>query len=328
MERKVKKFAPFFVLYALIVLISGVWAQEATPETTEAPIETIKLPRVDPIDISGDIMIAGSSTVFPLTERMKKLFEDDGYSDEISDESTGTGAGFERFCVSGDTDINNASRAIRDEEIAKCETIGRVPVEFRVGTDALVVVVSTENDFLQDATLEELAMIFGSAINWSDVRPEYPNEPIERFIPGTESGTFDYFVESVFDDEPEQILGASAVQLSEDDNVLVRGVESSPYAVGFFGFAYYLKNIELLKAISIESVIADEDTAESGEYPLSRPLFIYSDATILQEKPQVAAFINFYLTNVSDEILEVGYFPASVEALNEAKQNWLDATGA
>jgi phosphate transport system substrate-binding protein len=156
------------------------------------------------------------------------------------------------------------------------------------------------------------------------VDPSFPAEAIQLFSPGTDSGTFDYFVEEVFDGDPAPILGANP-QLSEDDNVLVAGVEGSPYAIGYFGFAYYEENASRLNILSIEGIKPTEQTAEDGSYPLARPLFIYSAANIMAEKPQVAAFINYYLTYVNDEVIDVGYFPASVRALNAAKQNWLDA---
>jgi phosphate transport system substrate-binding protein len=157
------------------------------------------------------------------------------------------------------------------------------------------------------------------------VDPAWPAEPILRFSPGTDSGTFDYFVEHVFDSDETPLLAAKNLQLSEDDNVLVQGVEGSPYAVGYFGFAYYQENADKLKAVSIDGVAPTAETAENGEYPLARPLFIYSDPGILAQKPQVAGFINFYLTFVNEEILDVGYFPASDEALDAARQAWLDA---
>ncbi|NJN97845.1 MAG: phosphate-binding protein, partial [Anaerolineales bacterium] len=240
------------------------------------------------------------------------------------------------FCVAGETDISNASRAINEEEIASCESIGRTPIEFRVGTDALAVVVSAENDFLTDITLEQLALIYSTAEKWSDVDPAWPAEPILRFSPGTDSGTFDYFVEAVMDeyyvkedaDEgkgEEAFLNAANLQLSEDDNVLAQGVEGSPYAIGYFGYAYYQNEADALKAISIEGVEPTAETAEDGSYPLARPLFIYSDAKIMAEKPQIAAFINFYLTYVNEEIEDVGYFPASPAALDTAKQSWMSA---
>ncbi len=304
-------------------------APTTIPPTTaavESPADTGSgLPAVDPLEMSGDIVTAGSSTVFPLSERMAERFQDEGYAGNITIDSIGSGAGIERFCVAGETDIANASRAIKDSEIDSCRAIGREPIEFRVGTDALAVVVSKENDFIQSATIEQLALIFSTAETWADVDPSWPAEPIQRFIPGTDSGTFDYFVEVVFAEDETPILAASNLQLSEDDNVLVQGVEGSPYAVGFFGYAYYQENQDLLTILSIEGVEPTFDNVESSAYPLARPLFIYSTASIMQEKPQVAAFINFYLTYVNEEIEEVGYFPASAEALDQAKQEWLDA---
>jgi phosphate binding protein len=299
------------------------------PAPTEAVMEsTVPLPEVDPSSVSGDIITAGSSTVFPLTERMAELFNDDGFTGEITVDSIGTGAGFERFCVAGETDISNASRPIRDTEIASCGLIGRDPVEFRVGTDALAVTVSADNDFAEDVTLEELAALFSSAETWADVRPDWPAEPVLRFSPGTDSGTFDYFVEEVFDTDEEPLLAAPNLQLSEDDNILVQGVQGSPYAVGYFGYAYFAENEDVLHALSIEGVEPTAESVDDNSYPLARPLFIYSDAAILQAKPQVAAFVNYYLTHVNEEVLDVGYFPASLAAWDSARQAYLNALGA
>ncbi len=148
--------------------------------------------------MTGNIITAGSSTVFPLSERMAERFKDEGYKGNITIDSIGTGAGFERFCKTGETDIANASRAIKTSEVENCKKISREPVEFRVGTDALAVVVSKSNTFLKDVTLEQLAKIFSTqAEKWSDVDPAWPKENILRFSPGTDSGTFDYFVEAV-----------------------------------------------------------------------------------------------------------------------------------
>lgn len=294
---------------------------------TERQVEVLTLPEVDPLEIEGDIVTAGSSTVFPLAEAVAAQFEDEGYSGEITIDSIGSGAGFERFCVAGETDVSNASRPIREGEVESCREIGREPIEFRVGTDALAVTVSSENDFVQNVTLEELALIFSTAENWSDVRSEWPEEPILRYIPGTDSGTFDFFVEEIFDENEEPILDASNLELSEDDNVLVQGVIGSPYAIGFFGYAYYSENTDVLNVLSVEDVEPTAENVDAGEYPLARPLFIYSDASIMQEKPQVAAYINYFLSNVNDVITDVGYFPASTQALNQSKQHWQDAMG-
>jgi phosphate transport system substrate-binding protein len=310
-----------FWLLAVLPL-AGVFAQE------------VELPAVDPLNVSGDIITAGSSTVYPLTERMAELFRRDGYIDEITVDSIGSGAGFERFCEAGETDIANASRPIEQEEIELCAAIGRTPIEFRVGTDALAVVVSEANDFVTDLTLKQLSDIFtGAVTTWDQVDPSFPAEAIQLFSPGTDSGTFDYFVEAVVESEAGGNLGdeaaaaivnAPGIQFSEDDNVLVQGVEGSPYAIGYFGYAYYVDEQDRLNAVTIEGVEPNAETAESGEYPLARPLYIYSDAGIIAEKPQVGAFISFYLSRVNDEIIDVGYFPASAEALNAAKQVLLD----
>jgi phosphate transport system substrate-binding protein len=297
-----------------------------TEEPAEPPAGEGMLPPVDPSEYSGEIVTAGSSTVFPLSERMSELWEDEG-GPNVTVDSIGTGAGFERFCVNAETDISNASRPIEDDEIAACQENGREVVEFRVGTDALAVAVSTENDFLENLTLEQLVLAFTTAETWADIDPSWPAETIRRFSPGTDSGTYDYFVEEVLDEDQDPLLNASNTQFSEDDNVLVQGVEGSPYAIGYFGYAYYQANASRLKALSVEGVSPTAETAESGEYPLARPLFIYSAREILQEKPQVAAFTNYYLTYINEEVLDVGYFPASAEALDQARQNWLDAVG-
>jgi phosphate transport system substrate-binding protein len=345
-----------FVLASMILAACGGAPTEApaaqapaptrAPEPTAAPAEPTTEPDPTamymPDAVEGDIITAGSSTVFPLSERMKQRFEEEGFNGKITIDSIGSGAGFERFCKTGETDISNASRAIKDSEVESCAALAnpRTPVEFQVGIDALAVVVSKDNDFVSDVTLEELALIFSTAEKWSDVRPEWPAEDIQRFAPGTDSGTFDYFVEAVMapanknaegkadvEAGEKAILESKNTQYSEDDNVLVQGVLGSKYAIGFFGFAYYAENKDALNVLSINGIAPTEETAESGEYPISRPLFIYSDAKIMQEKPQVTAFIYFYITNVADEILDVGYFPVSAVKAQENLDVWMAAAG-
>ena len=300
----------------------------AVKEPVAAAESMDSLPEVNPLEVSGDIITAGSSTVFPLSEAMAERFKDEGYPDNITIDSIGSGAGFERFCVAGESDVSNASRPIKDSERESCGAIDRIPIEFRVGTDALAVTVSKDNDFVENLTMEQLALAFSTAVTWADVNPEWPDEPIQRFSPGTDSGTFDYFVEEVFDKDKEPILSADAIQLSEDDNVLVQGVTGSPYAIGYFGYAYYQENAEALKIVAINDVQATAENVDNASYPLARPLFIYSDAGIMAEKPQVAAFINFYLTYVNEEIERVGYFPAEASVLEAAKQSLLNAMKA
>jgi len=339
-----KPFYLFIVLAAfLAIVVSGctseptaapqtnpepISTQAAQPVETEVMIEEGGLPMVDPLTLTGDIIMAGSSTVFPLAEAMAERFENEGFAGKITIDSIGSGAGFERFCVAGESDISNASRAIKDSERESCKSISRDPIEFRVGTDALAIVVSAENDFVDKLTFEQLAQIFsGDAATWADVNPAWPAEPIQLFSPGSDSGTFDYFVEEIFDEDETRILNAPGIQLSEDDNVLVQGVLGSPFAIGYFGYAYYVENAGALKVLAIESVEPNQENVDNGTYPLARPLFIYSDAAIMQGKPQVASFINFFLTNVGEEISDVGYFPAPEAVIADAKQAWLNAMG-
>ncbi len=340
MSTSARLFMFVLVTVSLVLAACAPAATEAPPPTQVPPTEAPP-PAEDPAAmyapdaVSGDIVTAGSSTVFPLSERMKQRFEEEGFTSNLTIDSIGSGAGLERFCVNAETDIANASRAIKDSEVEACAGNSRTVVEFQVGIDALTVAVSAENDFATDVTLEELALLFSTAETWQDVRPEWPAEPVLRFSPGTDSGTFDFFVEAVMTpangDDAEAgeaaILDSAGIQLSEDDNVLVQGVQGSPYAIGYFGYAYYQENADTLKALSVNGIAPTAETAESGEYPISRPLFIYSSTEIMQEKPQVTSFIYFYITNVTDEILDVGYFPVSEGKAQENLDAWNAALG-
>ncbi len=281
----------------------------------------VPLADVDPLLTEGDIVTAGSSTVFPLSTAVAEAFEASGYTGTLTVDSIGSGAGFERFCLNGETDISNASRAIKQEEADNCTNIGRTVIEFRVGTDALAVVVNPGLECVSELTIEQLNLIYSATVtNWSEINPDCGDVAISLFSPGTDSGTFDYFVEEVFegDDAP---INAADPQFSEDDNFLVQGVEGNAGGIGYFGYAYYVANAGALKILNIESVEPNATTAEDGSYPLARPLYIYSANEIVAEKAQVADFISFYLTNVDDIITGVGYFPASNAALSVAKLN-------
>jgi phosphate transport system substrate-binding protein len=348
-----------FVLVALSLLLAACGASPSgggapaanteMPATPEPVVEPTAVPATaDPLAmympdaVTGDIVTAGSSTVFPLSERMSELFQQEGYTGNITVDSIGSGAGFERFCKTGETDISNASRKIKDSEVEACKALAtpREPIAFRVGTDALTVVISAENDFVKALTLEQLGKIFTAQYTkWNEVDPAFPAETIMVYGPGADSGTFDYFNEKAVaplylkDGKPDTaagkaaLLGAKGAQFSEDDNVLVQGVEGSKYAIGYFGFAYFNENKGKLKAVAVEGVEPSQATVDDGTYPISRPLFLYSDAKIMQEKPQVAAFIYFYLSNVDKEIVDVGYFPAPDAALKESMDAWKSVTG-
>lgn len=342
---------------ALLALANALPARNVGAQGDEVPIE---LPEVDPLSVTGDIAIAGSSTVEPVTVAMAARFKDDGFTGNIAIAETGTSAGFERFCKEGSTDISNASRAIKESELANCEAIGREVLEFFIGIDALTVAVSKESPVEQLKRSDLFNIFTGQVTRWSEVNPEWPNEPIQLFTPGTDSGTFDFFGEAVLGTkgayaEREARFAALLTPnptTSENDNTLVQGILGSPYAIGYFGFAYYNENRDVLRAVAVANdmthddegnlvvipeeeweakgityVEPNEETAESGEYMLSRPLFIYSAKNILQEKPQVAAFISYYLTNANEVVSEVGYFPVSTEALNQSKRVWLEAMG-
>ena len=250
--------------------------------------------------------------------------------------TVGTGGGFKRFCALDvelaelgvkRPQIINASRPVNQSEIDRCRSIGITPVPFRVGNDALAIVVSAENDFITELTFAELRQAFGAARLWSDIRPSWPHEPIQLVIPGQDSGTFDFFVETVFADDPAPMLARDPI-MSENDNQLVGSIQRNPYAIGFFGYAYYLANTDELKILALDGVAPSAATVEDGSYALSRPLFIYSDADIMREQPQVKDFISYYLARVNEVVVDVGYFKATSEALAKAREEWIKATGA
>ncbi|MBT8194697.1 MAG: substrate-binding domain-containing protein [Acidimicrobiia bacterium] len=311
-----------------------------TTTATTGDVSQWGLPIIDPFDIpSGDIGIAGSSTVFPLsTALVSKLIDEGG--PEYAIQSVGSGGGFERFCVSGESDISNASRPIKDSERESCAAIGRDPIEIRVGTDALSVVISSTNYFAQELTLAEIATAFSApaGATWDSVNPSFPTHPIKTFSPGADSGTFDYFNEVVFDeaDPPPILVSGVAEIVGEDDNITVKGVSedgctegdlSSTCAIGYFGFAFFQNSADILQAVAVDGVSPGIESVNADTYPISRPLFMYTDAGIVAEKPQVAQFIAYYLNNVNEVIGEVGYFPAPDEKLQEAADAIAAAAG-
>lgn len=323
----------FLALLLILSACGGASTGETptTPQTTGSGT-TVELPEVDPATVTGGIQITGSSTVFPLTSAIVAAFAQEGSPADIEVKITGTGAGFGVFCgPETEIDIVNASRPITEEEQAACTAQGHTAIPFQIGVDALAVVVNDTNDFVTELSLEQLAQIFsGEVTTWSEVDPSYPAEPIARFSPGADSGTFDYFVDEVFDGDEQPILNTPDIRLSEDDYELVQGIAENPYAIGYFGFAYYQDNQNILNVVAIdggtgEAIVPMETTVSDGSYPLARPLFIYSSANIMQAQPQVAAFIDYYLQNVPDIIDNVGYFPVSPEVLAESRQTFLTA---
>lgn len=321
-------------------------ATTAAPGTTAAAEVDLGLPVIDPLEVDPavDVAIAGSSTVFPLSVAVLSNWIDEG-GPEYTIDSIGSGGGIERFCVEGASDIANASRSIEEDEIAQCEAIDREPLEIRIGTDALSLVISKGNTFAQSLTLADLNAAFSltdTGATWADVNPAFPAHPIKLFSPGTDSGTFTYFNEKVFPDEteaeePSPILDNPLVEIvGEDDNITVRGVAddgctegdlTTTCAIGYFGFAYYQENSDVLTAASIDDVAPSAETVNDNSYELSRPLFMYTAESVIAEKPQVAEFIAYYLEHVNEVIGEVGYFPAHEDDLQGAADALKAAAG-
>lgn len=261
-------------------------------------------------NLSGEVRMDGSSTVYPLSEAVAEEFLIAHPRVRVTVGVSGTGGGFSKF-IAGEIDINNASREIVEFEIEQAANNAIDYLEIPVAFDGLSVVVNQTNDWVDHLTVEELSRIWqpGSDVErWSDVRPEWPAQPIRLYGPGTASGTFDYFTEAV-----NGRSGAARADYtsSEDDNVVVQGVSGDEYALGFFGYAYYYANRSRLKIVPIDNgdgpVSPTPETIESGEYaPLSRPIFIYLNLASL-ERPAVREFVEFYVGNAGSLAEEVGY---------------------
>jgi phosphate transport system substrate-binding protein len=281
--------------------------------------------------LSGEIVSDGSSTVGPMTQAVAEEFNALAPNVQISVDISGTGGGFERFCQ-GETDIQNASRPIDEEEVAICAENGVDWYEFEVAYDGITVVTNPEITFLECLTTEQLTSIWqmDGAQTWADLNSDWPAETINLYGPGTDSGTFDYFVEA--------ILGENEIRQdftpSEDDNVLVEGVSADANSLGYFGAAYYQENQEILRAVAIDNgngcVIPTPETIQDGSYvPLSRPLFVYVRADSLA-RPEVAEFMRFYLSEAAALAPEVGYVasPEDVYAGDvESLENALSGSG-
>ena len=260
--------------------------------------------------LSGTIEIDGSSTVFPVSEAVAEEFHKIHPDVRVNVGVSGTGGGFKRFTV-GETDISDVSRPIKDSEAQAAADNGIEYYPLRVALDGLSVMVSPDNDFVECLTTDQLKMIWepGSTVtNWSDVDPSWPSSKIALYGPDTDSGTFDYFTEEIMG---EAQLSRPDYTASADDNVLVRGIAGGKYSLGYFGYAYYQENQDKLNLVAVDSgsgcVEPTSETIENGSYsPLSRPLFIYVSKASM-ERPEVKAFVEFYLDNAAELAQEVGY---------------------
>jgi phosphate transport system substrate-binding protein len=279
----------------------------------------------------GDAITAdGSSTVGPLVTKAAEDFRAERDID-VTVGISGTGGGFERFCV-GETDLSDASRPIEEDEQAICEENGIEYIEFQVATDALTNVVNKQNDWATCLTVEQLKNIWqpGSKVSkWNQVDQSFPDVPLALFGPGTDSGTFDYFTGAIVGEE-----GSSRTnyQPSEDDNVIVQGVAGERGGLGYLGFSYFEQNQDTLKALEVDNgdacVAPSVATAQDGSYaPLSRPLFVYVKRSSFDDKPEVRDFIRFILDNEQSIAEAAQFVPLSEAQLAEQQTKLEEATG-
>jgi phosphate transport system substrate-binding protein len=281
--------------------------------------------------VSGTINIEGSSTVQPITQAAAELFREEYPDAKIEVGGAGTSDGFEAFCQ-GDTQISDASRPIDvAEEVPVCEENGVEFIEIPVAYDGISVVVNKQNDWATEVTSEELKTMWepaaeGKITQWSQVRSDWPDRELSLYGPGTESGTYEFFNEVIVGNEEE--VNRSDFEASEDDNVLVQGVSGDENALGYFGYSYYVNNRDTLKLLSVDGVEPTEDTIRSGEYLLSRPLFIYVSTDALKNNKAVKPFVDFYLSGQNlDRLVQAAKYvtlPSSVS--QESRAQYEDRT--
>ncbi len=277
------------------------------------------------------VKIDGSSTVYPITEAVAEEFQKAKKGAvKVTVGISGTGGGFKKFCR-GETDISEASRPILKKEMDACKEAGIQYIELPVAYDALTVVINQKNDFIKSMTVEELKKMWepaaqGKIKTWKQVNAAWPDKPLKLFGAGSDSGTFDYFTEAIVGKAKSSRGDYTA---SEDDNVLVQGVSGDVGAIGYFGYAYFEENQDKLNAVPIvekagkPAVSPSPETVMNGTYqPLSRPLFIYVNATAAAFKPEVKEFINFYLQNAPTLVKEVKYVPLPPHEYKAVDAHW------
>ena len=319
----ISQFSKTFKVQAVLVSLTLPLFACSAPTQTGSVSQTQANPASQ---TTASIKIDGSSTVYPLTDAIAKEFKQANPAAKVEVAFSGTTGGFRKFCA-GETDINNASRPISTEEIAACRQAGIRFVEIPVAFDALTVAVNPQNTWAQSLTVEDLKKMWepaaeGKIKTWNQIRPDFPNRPLSLYGAGGDSGTYDYFAEV--------ITGGAKTRSdytgSEDDTVLVRGVENGPNALGFFGFAYYEQNQNKLKAVAVDdgkgkgAIAPSREAVEKAQYqPLSRPLFIYINLPKAQQKPALADFVTFYMNNVQRTVQTVGYIPLPAAAYEIGK---------
>jgi len=318
-----KSVKKWFLPLALVLVIAFAFTSCSTTSTNTLPITTTPAPTPTapaPSGLSGTIEIDGSSTVYPITEAVAEEFHKLNPQMRINVGISGTGGGFKRFVV-GETQISDASRPIKDSEKEQAAKNGVEWIEMPVAYDGLSVMVNPQNTWVTSMTTAELKKIWepGSTVKrWNQIRSDWPDQPINLYGPGTDSGTFDYFTEAIVGKEDASRPDYTA---SEDDNILVQGIAGDRNALGYFGYAYYVENKDKLKLVAIDAgkgpVLPSEQTINDGTYaPLSRPILIYPNKAALA-RPEVKEFVRFYMTAGPELVSEVGYVPMPSQVYNE-----------
>jgi phosphate transport system substrate-binding protein len=309
-----------FVLVGMSFVLTACGTPAAPDVVTVVETQIVEVPGEQTGPIEGTILVDGSSTVAPITAAVAEEFQSVYPEVRVPVGISGTGGGFKKFC-NGETDFSNASRPIKESEFEECNANGIEYVELPVAFDGLAVMIHPSNDFAACLTVEELKKMWepeaeGVITNWNQIRDGFPDQPLTLYGAGTDSGTYDYFTLATVGTE-----GASRGDFlpSEDDNVLVQGIAGDVNSLGFFGLAYYAENADKLQLVAVDAgdgncVQPNLETVANGTYqPLSRPIFIYVNRERIDQKDEINAFIEFYLANAGELVLEVGYIPLTDE---------------
>lgn len=277
--------------------------------------------------VKGNVVVAGSGTIYPLGSAVIEQFKAEGFKDQASYDNIGSGAGFKRF-IAGETDISAASVGMDDANRAAVKALNKGDLqEYKIALDALVVLVNGKNVAVKDLTDKQIVALFSTAKTWSEVDPTWPAEAIHRYIPETSHGTFAYFIEEFFKKKADPINAASDVQRFQDYNQLIAAIEKDKNAIGFIGYDYY-KESDNTKAPTLNGVSPTKDNVLGGKYRLARYLYLYTTTGIVQAKPQVAAFLGFFLNNANRYTAKLGFFSLPKADLDVQKKLLADTVKA
>ncbi len=277
-----------------------------------------ELPEVNPLELDGSIRIAGSSIVFSISQAITERFFEEGYSQPIESASITTTKGFEIFCQH-QLDIVNAYRPITPDELSACQQAGRQLESFEIAEDALAIVISSQNEFLPtNLTRNEIKQIF-TAEYWSDINPEWPDTEIAPTLYDLTSLDTQQIVTTIFEGNREELANAPNLHFVEDEEDLISNALTNPDLISVTSYGDYSQNQDTFKLISIDGIAP----TAIDKYPMVRPLYIYADIKDIKSRPEIAGFINYYLTNVNEAVNDLGYFPVSQETLEESEAKLL-----